>query len=156
MPTLHLVRTGGGFIPATDDDWVVAKKFKLGGISRMELREMRNGAYFRKWWALVKIAYDQWSGDMPAQEFQGRPVLPDFDRFRKDITVMCGFFRPVWSAKGDLRVEAESLKWSNMTEERFDVLYSKTIDVILQKILHGKGYDEATLREMAERVLEFS
>ena len=157
MTTLHLIRRASGeFVPATDEDSAAAKRFRVGEISRVELKAMRNGGYFRKWWALVKIAYDMWAETMPAKEYHGRPVLPDFDRFRRDLTIMAGFFTPVWNAKGELRVEAESLQWSSMTEERFEALYSATINVILQKILPGKGLTEQGLREWAGRVLEFA
>ena len=69
---------------------------------------------------------------------------------------MAGFFTPVWNAKGELRVEAESMAWSSMTEERFEQLYSATINVILSKILPDRGLTEQGLREWAGRVLEFA
>lgn len=157
MTTLHLIRTASGaFVPATDEDREAAKRFKTGTTVRMELRSMRNGEFHRKFFALVKVAYDLWADTMPAQEYRGQPVLPDFDRFRRDLTIMAGFFRPVWNARGELRVEAESLSWATMTEERFEQLYSKTIDVILQKILPDKGLTEPELRHWADRVLEFA
>lgn len=122
----------------------------------MELRAMRNGGYHRKYFALLKVAFDMWAETMPAQEFHGKAVLPDFDRFRRDVVIMAGFFTPVWNARGELRVEAESLSWSSMTEERFEKLYSATINVILAKILPGRGLTEQGLRDWAMRVLEFA
>jgi hypothetical protein len=206
MTTLHLIKTASGaFVPATEDDQQAAKRFRVGEVSRMELRAMRNGGYFRKWWALVKVAFDAWAETLPAQEYHGKAVLPDFDRFRRDLTIMAGFARPVWvvgrknrvtpemvtaaisaatgywakllrfesvSLRGamqagiaaalkvdalhELRLEAESLAWSQMTEERFEQLYSATINAILHKILPGRGLTEAGLREWATRVLEFA
>lgn len=156
MATLHLVKTPDAFmVPATDDDVERMRRFKVGAVYRLELSEMRNGRFFRKWWVLAKIAYDIWAPTMPAQEFHGVAVLPDFGRFRKDLTIMAGFFRPVWNARGEMRVEPESLAWASMTEERFEKLYSATIDAILHKILPGRGLTEQQLREWAERVIEF-
>jgi hypothetical protein len=117
---------------------------------------MRNGRFFRKWWVLVSLAFDLWAETVPDQEYHGVKVLPDFERFRKDITIMAGFCRPVWNARGELRLEAESLKWSEMTEERFDRLYSATINVILQKILPDRGLTDEGLRSWADRVMEFA
>lgn len=117
---------------------------------------MRNGNFHRKYFALLKIAFDLWSETLPAQEYHGRSVLPDFDRFRRDVIIMSGFFRPVWNARGELRVEAESIAFGSMTEDRFEKLYSATINVILAKILPGKGLTEQGLREWAARVLEFA
>jgi hypothetical protein len=157
MTTLHLIKTSSGaFVPATEEDAAAAKRFRVGEVSRVELKAMRNGAFFRKYFALLKIAFDMWAETQPAQEYHGRSVLPDFDRFRRDVTIMAGFFRPVWNARGELRVEAESIAWSSMTEERFEKLYSATINVILQKILPGRGLTEQGLRDWAMRVLEFA
>jgi hypothetical protein len=157
VTTLHLIRTASGaFVPATVEDHEAAKRFKVGEVCRMELRAMRNGAFHRKFFALIKIAFDLWAESKPAQEYHGRPVLPDFDRFRRDVTIMAGFFRPVWNARGELRVEAESIAFGSMTEERFEQLYSATINVILSKILPGRGLTEAQLREWVGRVLEFA
>lgn len=154
---LHLLKTANGaFIPATEADAELSRRFKVGSVVRMDLSEMRNGAYFRKWWALVKVAFEAWSDGLPYQEYHGEQVLPDFERFRKDVTIMAGFCRPVWNAKGELRLEAESLQWSKMTEDRFDQLYSATINVILSKILPQGGMTEASLREWASRVMEFA
>lgn len=157
MTALHLLRTASGaFIPATEEDGDLAKRFKVGEVCRMELRQMRNGQFFRKWWALAKLAFDMWAETLPAQQYHGRDVLPDFDRFRRDLTIMAGFFRPVWNARGELRVEAESIAFGSMTEERFEQLYSATITVILQKILPNRGLTEESLREWALRVLEYA
>ena len=157
MTALHLLRTASGaFVPATEEDADLAKRFRVGSVSRVELKLMRNGDFHRKYFALLKVAYDLWSETMPAQEYHGRPVLPDFDRFRRDLTIMAGFFRPVWNARGELRVEAESIAFGSMTEERFEALYSATINVILQKILPDRGLTEQGLREWALRVCEFA
>ena len=48
------------------------------------------------------------------------------------------------------------MAWSSMTEERFEQLYSATINVILSKILPDRGLTEQGLREWAGRVLEFA
>jgi len=148
-----------GLIPACEEaaDWLKKKKF--GAPILVEPREMRNGAFFRKWWALVKLGYDYWSECAATIEYRGQPVLPDFDRFRKDLTILAGFYRPVVNIKGEVRIEAESLKWSSMTEERFTKLYDATIQVLLSKVFNGKTCREWTeneLRSVAEQILSFA
>ena len=157
MTTVHLLRTAhGAFVPATDEDVDAARRFKTGELCRFDLKTMRNGRFFRKWWVLARIAFDAWAETMPAQEYQGRPVLPDFQRFRKDLTIMAGFFRPVWNARGELRVEPESLAWSEMNEERFEKLYSATINAVIHKILPHKQLTDEEMRAWVDRVLEFA
>lgn len=146
----------GSLIPFSDEDAEKIRRFKVGKLIRMTAQEMRNGAYFRKWWALAKTAYDLWADTVPPQQYKGVDVLPDFDRFRRDLIILAGFYRATFNARGEVRLEAESLKWSQMTEERFDQLYSKTIDVILASILPNRGLTEDSLREWGERVMEFA
>lgn len=148
-----------GLIPACEEstDWLTKKK--LGATILVEPREMRNGAFFRKWWALVKLGYDYWSEAAATIEFRGQPVLPEFDRFRKDVTIMAGFYYPVVNLKGEVRIEAESLKWAKMTEETFAKLYDATIQVMLQRVFNGticKEWSESELRSLAEQVLKFA
>lgn len=130
-----LIKSPGGLVPMDDSEAEKLAKFKSGTVIRCEVREMRNGAFFKKWWALAKLAFDMAVERMQPTEYKGAQVLPSFDRFRKDLTIMAGYFDPVFNAKGELRLEPKSLRWSEMSEEEFEKLYSATIDCILQKIL---------------------
>lgn len=148
-----------GLIPACEEsaDWL--RKKKLGATILVDPREPRNGAYFRKWWALVKLGYDYWSEGAATIEYKGKPVLPEFDRFRQDVTISAGFYYPVVNLKGEVRIEAESLKWAAMTEERFDQLYEATIRVLLARVFNGKvcpTWSEEELRGVAAQILEFA
>lgn len=148
-----------GLVPACEEaaDWL--KRKKLGATILVDPREPRNGSYFRKWWALVKLGYDYWSENAATIEYKGERVLPDFDRFRKDVTISAGFYYPVVNLKNEVRIEPESLKWSSMTEERFDKLYDATIRVLLERVFNGRvcsTWTEAELRSVAEQILEFA
>lgn len=148
-----------GLLPACEEaaEWLAKKK--LGATILVEPREVRNGAFFRKWWALVKLGYDYWAENVETLEYKGANVLPNFERFRKDVTILAGFYRPVTNIRGEVRLEAESLKWARMTEERFTQLYDATITALLQQVFNGKRcpkWSEAQLREVAEQVLEFA
>lgn len=146
----------GQLAPADDEAAELLRKIRLGTTVRVKVTKMRNGLFFRKWFSLVRLAFDQWSETMPAQEYRGRPVLPNFEKFRKDVTIMAGHWHPVWSARGELRVEADSIAWANMEEETFEKLYSATIDAILRNILPNAGLTEDKLREMVETVVGYA
>ena len=152
-------KSPSGLIPACEEasDWL--RKKKLGAIIAVEAKEMRNGAFFKKWWALVKLGYDYWSESAETIEFRGQRVLPNFDRFRKDVTIQAGFYYAVAGLRGDVRIEPESLKWASMTEERFGQLYDATIQVLLQRVFNGKvcrNWSEEELRGVAQQILEFA
>jgi hypothetical protein len=154
-----LIRTPSGFMPADDEAMDQMKKFKMGSIARLDVVQMRNGLFFRKWWALVKIGFDYFADSCPNETYKGVEVLPDFERFRKDVTIIAGFRRPVWNVKGELRVEAESLAWGSMTEERFEKLYSATIDALLKMVFNGtraQKWTEEELRAVADQISDFA
>lgn len=151
-----LAKTAQGFSPVNDEEFAKLAKIKLGAVVRVNLTQMRNYQYFKKWWALVKIAFDAWCEIERTQEYKGEPVLPDLDRFRKDLTILAGFYKPVWNIKGELRLEAESISFANMNEERFEKLFSATIDAILQKVLPKGRYSEQELRKLVDQVVGFA
>jgi hypothetical protein len=151
-----LIRTASGaFVPMDDDEAEKLKRIKAGAVVRADVSQMRNGPFFRKWWALAKLAFDIWSETVPAQEYKGVPVRPDFGRFRRDLTIMAGHFRPVFDAAGGMRLEAESLRWDKMSEAEFDNLYSKTIDVCLTKIIGDPSLSKDKLNARIEAVMRF-
>lgn len=147
---LILIKSQQILLPGTDEaaEWLGKKK--QGATIRAELQEMRNGAFFRKWWALVKYAFDQWSETCEPEQYKGMPVQPDFDRFRKDVTILAGFRTATWNIKGELRVEAESLKWANMSEERFAQLYEATLRALTQAVFNGKRCRRYTPQQLAD------
>lgn len=154
-----LIKTPSGFMPADDEAQEQLRKFRLGSLAKLDVVQMRNGAFFRKWWALVKLGYDYFVETCETQEYKGQQVRPEFDRFRKDVTILAGFYRPVWNVNGEMRIEPESLAWANMTEERFEKLYNATIDVLLKKVFNGKrmrAWTEEELRSVANQISEFA
>lgn len=158
MPaTIHCTKTPSGALVAANEESADAiRKFKVGAVVVVEARQMRNGPFFRKWWALAKVAFDLWTELCEMPEHKGEKIEPNFERFRKDLTILAGHFHYVANINGDVRAEADSLSWASMDEEKFEQLYSTTIDKILSKVLAGRGVTEEQLREMVDRVMEFA
>jgi len=151
-----LLKTANGFlVPASDEDSEKARKWKVGAVIRCEVTQMRNPLFHRKFFALVRLAYDAWSEVMPDREYKGVRVQPSFDRFRRDLAILAGHCKPVFAANGEVRLEADSISFSQMSEETFEKLYSATITVILEKILPNRGYTDEGLRDLVEQVMRF-
>lgn len=158
MSEFLFMKTSLGLVAADDAarDWLSKKK--IGSTILVEPREMRNAAFHKKWFSLVHLAFDYWQDDAETIEFKGERVLPDFDRFRKDVTILAGFYYPVVGLKGEVKIEPESLKWSQMTEDRFTKLYDATIQVLLQRVFNGtvcKTMSEEELRSIADQIVEY-
>jgi hypothetical protein len=156
---LLFLKSPTGLTPACEEasEWLAKKK--LGATVLVNPREPRNGSYFRKWWALVKVGFDYWSECVQPMEYKGRPVLANFERFRKDVTILAGFYDPVVNVRGETRLEAKSLQWSRMDEHTFGQLYDATIQVLLQQVFNGarvREWSEAELRAVVDEVMAFA
>lgn len=157
MTSLHLIRTASGaFVPATEEDADLAKRFKVGSLSRVELKLVRNGDFHRKWWALAQLAFDAWTETLPTDT----EALPDLEAFRKRLIMWAGFGRMLLEpdGKGGFEVHevAKSISFGSMDQATFERLYSKTIDVVLQRILPNRGLSERDLHEWVSRVMHFA
>ena len=156
MEVVMLKSPHGALVPMDENEADKTRKWKAGAVIVGDYVEMRNGAFFRKWWALAKLAYEMWEDDLPELEYKGQPVRPEFERFRKDLIIMTGRFKPVFAANGEMRLVADSISWAKMDEPKFERLYSETINVILSKVLASKRLTEAQLRDAVDVVVRFS
>lgn len=157
MAEMIMIRQPGGTLaPATDEDAELLRKIKAGAAVRVEVKQVRNYKFLQKWFTLAKYAFDIWSETIEPMEYKGHAVAPEFDRFRKDLIILCGHFNAVYNVRGEVRLEAKSISFAGMNEETFEALYSKTIDVILAKILGGRGMTEDQLRNHVENVLHYA
>lgn len=144
----------GSLVPAWPSEAEKLASLPKGETFRADIIRPRNLKFHRKAFALFKLAFDLWSETLPALEFHGREVRPEFERFRKDLVIMAGFFRPVFNAKQEMRLEAESLSFAGMTEERFEAVYSEVLDVVLQKIL--PHMEKSEIEAAVDRVMAFA
>jgi len=157
MAELLMVRLPtGGFAPATDEDAEMIRKIKAGSMVRVEVRQIRNYKFLQKFFTLAKYAFDIWTETIEPQEYRGVQVEPNFDRFRKDLIIMSGRFDAVYNARGEVRVEAKSISFANMSEDEFETLYSDVINVILKKILTSSTMTEDQLRDHVDTVLRYA
>ena len=156
MEVVMLKSPHGALIPMDDTEADKTRRWKAGAVVRGDFAEMRNGAFFKKWWALAKMAYEMWADELPELHYKGEAVRPEFERFRKDLIILTGRFRSVFAVNGEMRLEAESISWAKMDEPKFEALYSETINVILSKVLSHKRLTEKQLRDSVDSILRFA
>lgn len=157
MTEILLKKTPQGvLIPAMEEEAEKLRRFKVGATVRCDVVQMRNFEFHKKWFSLVKFAFDAWTETAPEREYKGVQVQPNFERFRKDLTILTGNFKPVFAINGEVRLEADSISFASMDQETFEKLFSKTIDVILAKILAKGQYTEAQLRNAVEEVMSYA
>jgi len=129
----------GTLAPADSETAAYVARLKFGQGLRAEVKRARNILFHRRMFALLNFAFDLW--DCPELEYQGQPVAKNFDRFRKDITILAGFFDAVTNLRGEVRLEAKSLAFHNMGEEEFERVYKAVLGVVWDRILRSKGYE---------------
>ena len=76
------------------------------------------------------------------------------ERYRKDVTILAGYYTSVFDLAGNLRLEAKSISFAQMEEEEFAKLYSDVINVILRHV--PETYSQSDINDAVERILGFT
>lgn len=150
---IALIKTSNGFVPADTETEKWAKKLQQGRVIHSNFTQMRNYKFFKKWFALLNIGFDNWSPN-PLDNTYGIPEK-NFSRFRSDVIILCGFYDTVIRLDGSVRIEPKSVSFAKMTEDTFRDLYSKTIDVML-KYVYNKDMDREKLDSIVNQYLSFT
>ena len=147
---MHVIKSQTGMLsPASEEDACFLRKVKTGAVLSVEIKQTRNYKFLKKAFALFKLAFDVWEPVTPL-EYKGLPVAKDFDRFRKDMIILAGFFKAVYNVRGELRLEADSLSFASMDEERFEQVFRAVLTVVWNRVLRAAGYDS---EQEVERVI---
>lgn len=145
------ILSNGLLMPANEETRRFLSKKKLGtGISG-EFKQIRNYKFLKKYMALMNIGFDAFEPSIA--EYKGHVIEKNFDRFRHDITILAGYYTFTTDINGDPKAVAMSISFSNMSEDEFGELYSKTIDVLLRKVL--TNYSKDDLDNVVEQIVRF-
>lgn len=131
-----LVRNSfNGLIPLFPSDYDEKRKLKLGNIYECDIRNPRNIGFHKKFFALVNIGHENTKLDMP------------FEAYRRYITIKAGFFKAYETPKG-VYYDPESISFSNMEQDRFEEVYSRVLDKIIEDI-------GATKEDIERQLIDF-
>lgn len=146
--------TSGSLAPADSETVAYLATLKFGQGVRAEVKRARDIQKHRRMFALFNFAFDLW--DTPQLEYEGQQVAKNFDRFRKDVTILAGFYDAVTNLRGEVRLEAKSLAFHNMGEEEFQKAYKAVLGVVWDRILKAKGYSSPEkVDEIVQELLRF-
>jgi hypothetical protein len=153
MPELVLAKTAGNYLAPMDSQ---SEAFIAGcpagaGFS-VTVRRHNNPQFHRKLMALFQHAFDVWEpGEL---EYGGQPVRKEFEQFRKDMTILAGYYDCVMDVRGRMKFVAKSLNFSTMDHYEREALYSAVIDVILTRVL--TNYTRDDLENVIAQTLGFA
>lgn len=144
-------KTPAGLAPVRDQDleWYESAgndEHYLGN-----LKKLRNPRFFRKWWAMVNFAFEHWEPKGVETKY-GTPEK-NLDRFRKDLTILAGYYDVTYKIDGTPVLTAQSISWGNMDEEEFHKFYRATFNAISKHIF--SHYTPEQLREVEQALFNF-
>ena len=147
---VYLLKTISGLIPsdAESDEWF--HKQKTGSVISAEVKQVRNYEFHKKMFALLNLSYGFWEPG----EINSKYKNPEksFDRFRKDLIILAGYYKSEIRLDGSVRIEAESISFGSMDSETFEKLYQNILTVIMKRI---PVLDKMTKKEIDELVAKF-
>lgn len=157
MSEIYLIKHGdGSFRPATEQDVEAMRRFKVGTAVKCEVKEVRNWAFLKKTMVLFREAYEFFcEHNLSTQTYRGQPVVPDKDRFRKDLTILAGHYKPTFDIRGNVRLQASSLSYANCSQEKAERIYQDVITASLKNV-YRSNLSEAELRDHVDKVLRFA
>lgn len=143
-------------VPVSDEAKEWFAKVGNGEMVRGKFTRPRNLLFHRKWFALAKLAFDFWEpAELDDPKWQGVVPERNFDRFRKDLIILAGFYEAFYRIDGSVRIEAKSIAFGNMDEAEFEKLYSATIDAARKHIL--PNFSDKDVRDSVdEMILQFA
>ena len=150
---INLIKTISGLAPYDPDSESWYNKLKIGNVVHSDFRKYRHPIFHRKYFALLNIGFENWEPG----EINSKYGVPEknFERFRKDIAILAGYFDLVIRLDGTSRPEAQSISFAKMDESEFQDLYSKTIDILIKNV-YGSSLDADGLNSIVDKYLTFA
>lgn len=129
MKILFVKQPGGTLTPAGDMESEKMTRFRTGQMYEVEMKLTRNPKFHSKMFSFFQFCFAHWGG---GREFVSESK--QFDTFRKDLTILAGFFEESYNIHGDVRIEAKSLAYANMPPEEFAECYGALITAAIKHI----------------------
>ena len=133
---LLLLNTINGLVPIYGSDFDEKRKLRLGVEYECEIKNPRNYRFLKKFFALLNVGYENSQLDMP------------FDSYRKYVTMKAGFFKAYTTPRGTF-YDAESIAFSAMSQDQFEDVYSRVLDVIIKDL-------GCTGEDIEEQIMSFT
>lgn len=126
---------GGVLSPINETEAERLKRFKNGEAYEVDITLTRSPKFHRKVMAFFGFCFSHWCANRAGLEHMDEHS--QFDRFRKDLTILAGFYVQTVRLNGDVRTEAQSLAYANMEQEEFERCYSALINAAIKHVFAG-------------------
>ena len=127
---IEMIKVAGGmFHPFNDMEQEKTVRFKTGELYTVEVKHTRNYEYHKRVFAFLNFCFEHWVCD---REFLD--IHAQFNRFRNQLTVLAGYYVELYNINGELRMEAQSISYSNMDQAKFEQFYNALVNAALKNI----------------------
>lgn len=126
---------GGVFSPVNDSDLERLQRFRNGETYTADIKLTRNPKFHRKVMAFFGFCFSHWCADRAG--LGSADETTQFNRFRKDLTILAGFYDTVTNIRGEVRAEAKSLSYAQMEQEEFERCYSALVNAAIKHVFAG-------------------
>jgi hypothetical protein len=130
MAELNLIKRNGALYPSLEVDEETLSKWPDGEILRTKTEKPRNGAFHRKFFALMQVV------------FENQSKYDTLTDLLTEIKLKTGFYKTHITTKGNLIYIPESISYAKMDEIEFDKFYQKAIDICLKHFCIGSTQEE--------------
>ena len=148
---VNLIKQGQVLIPITPSDEDKLSSIKNGQFLEADIKQKRNILFHRKFFAMLNIGFEAFEPDQ--KDYKGQIAVKNFDRFRKDVIILAGFYDATYDIQGNLKLEAKSISFGKMEDDEFNKVYNACCNVLLQKVLHN--YTREDLDSVVEQLTRF-
>lgn len=107
-------------------------KFATGEVYEIEVKRGRNPTFHKKVFSFLGFVYHHFNDP---NEHLGQ--AKSFDMFRKNLTILAGYYDEYVSYDGSVKLEAKSLSYSSMSQSDFEELYKSLISAALKTVFNG-------------------
>lgn len=141
MSDAPLWRRGvAGWQPADPEAQELFEAFRVGDVCRFKPTRVRNAAFLRKFFALIRLCVENTDGW-------------DVQSLREYVAIETGWFTPytIPVLPGVVLKRPKSISFAKMSSEDFDRFFSKAINVLLRDVV--PHINERELRDAIEMQL---
>ena len=159
MTHITLSKTPHGWSNADPTTEELHRKTKLGQTIHGDFKKMRNSAFHRKMFSLLNLGFEYFEiVGLDVKDGQPENLIPqkNFDRFRRDVIILAGYYHTTVRLDNTIRVEADSISFASMDEDTFSKLYQAVLTVLMQRIPMLGKMGEEEINKLTDRFLEFA
>lgn len=138
-----MVKNAGGILaPASEIESERLKRFSNGIAYEIEIKggERRNRGFHGKVFAFMSWCFEYWRADGGKAEFMCE--IAQFDYFRKELTILAGYYDYVVTLSGDTQINVRSLAFDSMTQEEFEQFYIALTNAAIRTVFNNNQNEE--------------